>query len=69
MIRAGRPGVSSAATRQLAQGLAPRAPLDAVARRVLVGTTHLTGNDLSDGEHERLMSARDRAAQILGPPQ
>ena len=36
-----RPGVSTAATRQLAQGLAPRARLDAVARRVLAGGTHL----------------------------
>ena len=61
-----RPGVSSAATRQLAQGLAPRAPLDAVARRVLIGVSHLTGNSLNPGEYEMIMGARDRAGQILG---
>lgn len=60
-----RPGVSSASTAQLAQGMAPRAPLDAVVRRVLFGVTHLQPGSISGTEHEQIMSAVRRARQIL----
>lgn len=60
-----RPGVSAAPTRHLAQGLAPRARLDAVARRVLAGVTHLQDGVVSAAEHEQLMAAGRRSRQIL----
>jgi hypothetical protein len=60
-----RPGVSSAAPHQLAQGLAPRAPLEAVARRVLAGVQHLHTEKISGAEHDLLMAAHRRARQIL----
>ena len=59
------PGVSAAPTRHLAQGLAPRARLDAVARRVLAGVTHLQDGVVSAAEHEQLMAAGRRSRQIL----
>lgn len=61
-----RPGVSTASTTQLAQGLGPRAPLDAVARRVLFGTGRLQPGHLTRAEHETVMAAARRARQILG---
>jgi hypothetical protein len=60
-----RPGVSSAASHQLAQGLAPRAPLEAVARRVLAGVQHLHNGKVSGEEHDLIMAAHRRARQIL----
>lgn len=60
-----RPGVSSASAAQLAQGLALRAPLDAVARRVLLGVTCLQAGRVTEAEHEQIMAAARRARQIL----
>jgi hypothetical protein len=60
-----RDGVSAAASYHLTQGLAPRAPLEAVARRVLDGVKHLHTSQVTDTEHELLMAAHQRAQQIL----
>lgn len=60
-----RDGVSSTAPHQLAQGLAPRAPLNVVARRVLSGVQHLRSDQVSREEYELIMTAHRRAQQVL----
>lgn len=61
-----RDGVSAAKTGQLAAGLKPRAPLEAIARRVLMGLSHLAaGAVLTSEEHELVTTAGRRARQCL----
>ncbi|GGM82809.1 hypothetical protein GCM10012275_61640 [Longimycelium tulufanense] len=61
-----RPGVAAVRRDQLAQGLAARAPMYAVAQRVDIGIRHLDTTTITGDEHELLMAAHRRALAILG---